>query len=150
MIAAPVVLLAVVVLAHPHQEEYRVIDREAEDDPEDHRRPDRVHIRVAAQRPAVGDVEQDREDAEGDADGGEVEADRDRRQRQRAEDQDQDQEGREGDRGDHDRDPIARHPAVVVEDRRAAGDAGDQARFAAETFGVLLELLVEGDRARPS
>ena len=64
-----VVALAVVVLAHPHQQEDRVVDREAEDDAEDHRRPDRVDVGVAAQRPAVGHVEEQGEDAEGDADG---------------------------------------------------------------------------------
>ena len=90
MIAARVVAVAVVVLPHADEEEDRVVDREAEDDPEDHRRPDRVDVVVAAQRPVVGDVEEEGEDAEGDADRRQVEADRDRRQRQRPQDQDQD------------------------------------------------------------
>ena len=83
-----VVPLAVVVLAHAHEQEDRVVDREPEDDAEDHRRPDRVDVGVAAQRPAVGDVGEQGEDAEGDADRGQVEADRDRRQRQRPQDED--------------------------------------------------------------
>ena len=61
-----VVAVGVVVLAHAAEEEDRVVDREAEDDAEDHRRPDRVDVVVAAQRPAVGNVEEEGEDAEGD------------------------------------------------------------------------------------
>ena len=61
-----VVAVAVVVLAHPHQQEDRVVDREAEDDAEDHRRPDRVDVAAAAQRPVVRQVEEQGEDAEGD------------------------------------------------------------------------------------
>jgi hypothetical protein len=76
------VALAVVVLPHPGQEEDRVVDREAEDDPEDHRRADRVDVGVAARGPAIGQFGEDREDAEGDPDGRQVEADGDRRERQ--------------------------------------------------------------------
>ena len=94
-IAAALSPLAVVVLAHPHQQEDRVVDREAEDDAEDHRRPDRVDVGVAAERPAVGHVGEQGEDAESDADGRQVEADRERRQRQRPQDDDQDEEGGE-------------------------------------------------------
>ena len=45
-----VVAVAFVVLAHPDEQEDRVVDREPEDDPEDHRRPDRVDVGVAPQR----------------------------------------------------------------------------------------------------
>ena len=50
-IAAALSPSRVVVLAHPDEQEDRVVDREPEDDPEDHRRPDRVDVGVAAQRP---------------------------------------------------------------------------------------------------
>ena len=69
-----------VALAHPRQQEDRVVDREAEDDPEDAGGADRVDVVVAAQRPAGGNVEEQGEDAEGDGDREQVERDRDRRQ----------------------------------------------------------------------
>jgi hypothetical protein len=43
-IAAALSPWRVVVLPHPHQEEDRVVDREAEDDAEDRRRADRVDV----------------------------------------------------------------------------------------------------------
>ena len=103
-IASSLVGARLVRLAHPGQQEDRVVDREAEDDPEDARGADRVDVGVAAQRPAGGHVEEQGEDAEGDGDGEQVQRNRERRQRQGAQDEEQDEEGGEGDRRDHQRD----------------------------------------------
>ena len=83
--------------AHPHQQEDRVVDREPEDDAEDHRHADRVDVGVAAERVALGHVQEQGEDAEGDADGEHVEGDREGRQQQHPQHEHQHQEG-----GDHD------------------------------------------------
>ena len=87
------------------------------------------------------------EDAEGDRDGEQVEADGDRRQRDRPQDHDQDQEGDEGDRGDHERHPVAGDVAVVVELGGAAGDPGFEAGLFAQRRGGAVEALVERLRA---
>ena len=135
-----------VALPHPHQQEDGVVDREPEDDAEDHRRPDRVDVGVAAQRIALGDVEEQGQDAEGDADRGQVEQDRDRRQQERPQDQDHDQEGGEGDGGDDEGDRFAGDVAVVGQLRSAAGHPDLEIGLVGEFFGVAFEPAVEGDR----
>src|SRR3954454_1395263 len=142
-----IVAVTVVVLAHAAEEEDRVIDREAEDEAEDHRRAHRVHVFVAPQRPVRGQVEEEREDAEGDPDRGQVQRHCDRRQQQRPQHHHQDQEGGEGDRQHDPGDARAGDAAVVVELSGAAGDAGREAGFFAQFGGGPVELLVEPDRA---
>ena len=100
-----VVAVDVVALAHPGDQEDRVVDREAEGDAEDRPGADRVDVGVAAERVARGDLADQGHHPDRGRHRGEVEADGEQRQQRRPQDEDQRQEGEEDEGADHQRQP---------------------------------------------